>query len=111
MNRPIWAVWNPQGSGSKAGRRGSGAAGQRQKGEHSGAPRLADDGVRTAHRMSHMTYLCGNLLRAGHTGRLRAATWPDLGRHRTTFGLRNVGLAQESGERPAWGSSRGLVST
>jgi len=26
MNRPIWAVWNPQGSGSKAGRRGSGAA-------------------------------------------------------------------------------------
>ena len=31
--------------------------------------------------------------------------------HRYRFRLRNVGLAQESGERPERGSNRGLVST
>src|SRR5664280_1671176 len=31
---------------------------------------------------------CENLHRVGPTGRLRAATLPDLGRHRTRFGLR-----------------------
>jgi hypothetical protein len=30
---------------------------------------------------------CENLHRAGPTGRLRAATLPDLGRHRTRFRL------------------------
>jgi hypothetical protein len=40
-------------------------------------------------RPSQLAPRCENLHRAGPTGRLRAATLPDLGRHRTRFGLGN----------------------